>query len=157
MNTNKKRLSPERIARLLAVAAATNTLPDDIVPDALAVVQLVDDGATRSKVNAGVQRLIDSAWIRAGREAATASAGKATKNAVQRLKGVADLEQQLGLGPAVDSSENHTEPAPATDTATEEKVPVSESGTTHQTAASDTISSDENRAAAEPVHSGWEQ
>ncbi|GAA4403501.1 hypothetical protein [Tsukamurella soli] len=91
---------PERIARLLAVAAATGTLPPDTVADAGRVIALVDAGASRRAVTAAVQQLISAAWTRGGRDTAASTTPRATRDAVERLRGVAALEQQLGLAPS---------------------------------------------------------
>lgn len=116
MSTNQNP-HPERVARLLAVAAATNSLPADVTADAENIVELVDAGASRSKVSAAVQNLVNEAWTRAAREAAAAEKPKAVKAALDRLRGVADLEEKLGLAPTDPEAETGTEPD--TETATE--------------------------------------
>ncbi|GAA4676467.1 hypothetical protein [Gordonia humi] len=111
MTTNKN-LHPERVARLLAVAAATNALTDDVVSDAENIVELVDAGATRSKVTAAVQALVSEAWTRAAREAAAAEKPKAVKASMERLRGVAELEDQLGLAPVENVATVDADPEP---------------------------------------------
>ncbi|OCB56207.1 hypothetical protein A5722_15075 [Mycobacterium vulneris] len=112
MSTNQNP-HPERVARLLAVAAATNSLPADVTADAENIVELVDAGASRSKVSAAVQNLVNEAWTRAAREAAAAEKPKAVKVALDRLRGVADLEEKLGLAPTDPEAENDADPEPA--------------------------------------------
>lgn len=111
MNTNKN-LHPERVARLLAVAAATNQLPADVTGGAQNIIELVDAGASRSKVTAAVSALVADAWTRAAREAAAAEKPKAVKASLERLRGVADLEQKLGFAPVDPETENATDPEP---------------------------------------------
>ena len=84
---------PERIARRLL----TTDLPAGV--NAAAVVQLVDDGASRAKVYAATEKLVAAAWAGAGREAAAATRPKAVKQAQERLRAVAELEALLGLAP----------------------------------------------------------
>lgn len=105
MSTNQN-LHPERVARLLAVAAATNSLPADVSAGAENIVVMVDAGASRSKVSAAVQNLVNEAWTRAAREAAAAEKPKAVKAALERLRGVAELEEKLGLAPVDPETEN---------------------------------------------------
>ncbi|WP_457063387.1 hypothetical protein [Mycobacteroides abscessus] len=112
MSTNQN-LHPERVARLLAVAAATNSLPADVTAEAENIVELVDAGASRSKVTTAVQNLVNEAWTRAAREAAAAEKPKAVKAALDRLRGVADLEEKLGLAPTDPEAENDADPEPA--------------------------------------------
>ncbi|GAA4402571.1 hypothetical protein [Tsukamurella soli] len=109
MNQNPK-ISVERVARILAVAAATNRLPDDVTEEAAVVVALVDAGATRRRVLDATRELVTAAWIRAGREAATASKPRQLKAAISRLRGVRDLEAQLGLAPATEQPATAPEP-----------------------------------------------
>lgn len=112
MTTNKTNLHPEKIARLLAVAAATNALPADVSTDAENIVAMVDAGATRSKVTAAVQALVSEAWTRAAREAAAAEKPKAVKSALERLRDVAELEEKLGLAPAENVATVDADPEP---------------------------------------------
>ena len=93
---------PERVARLLL----TTPLPAGV--DAAAVVQLVDAGASRRAVHAAVAELVAAAWASAGREAAAAQRPRDVKAAVERLRGIAQLELLLGLAPEPDP-----EPTPA--------------------------------------------
>lgn len=123
MNTNKN-LHPERVARLLAVAAATNSLPADVTADAENIVELVDAGASRSKVSAAVQNLVNEAWTRAAREAAAAEKPKAVKAALDRLRGVRDLEEKLGLAPVDPEAENGTETGGEITSETEPEIDV---------------------------------
>ncbi|BBY97858.1 hypothetical protein [Mycolicibacterium fallax] len=95
---------PERVARLLL----TTPLPAGV--DAAAVVQLVDAGASRRAVHAAVAELVAAAWASAGREAAAAQRPRDVKAAVERLRGIAQLELLLGLAPETDP-----EPDPAPD------------------------------------------
>ncbi|MBN7371116.1 hypothetical protein [Mycobacteroides abscessus] len=110
MNTNKNTvLHPERVARLLAVAAATDSLPADVVNDAENIIELVDSGAGRAKVTTAVSALVADAWTRAAREAAAAEKPKAVKASLERLRGVADLEEKLGLAPVDEETGNEVE------------------------------------------------
>lgn len=111
MTTNKN-LHPEKIARLLAVAVATNALPADVVSDAESIVELVDGGATRAKVQTAVQSLVSEAWTRAAREAAAAEKPKQVKSAMERLRGVAELEDRLGLAPVENVATVDADPEP---------------------------------------------
>ncbi|OBH14867.1 hypothetical protein A5710_17785 [Mycolicibacter sinensis] len=115
---------PERVARLLAVAAATNSLPADVTADAENIVELVDAGASRSKVTAAVQTLVADAWTRAAREAAAAEKPKAVKASLERLRGVADLEEKLGLAPTDPEAENGTETGGEITSETEPEIDV---------------------------------
>lgn len=112
MTTKTTNLHPERVARLLAVAAATNALPADVSTDAENIVAMVDAGATRSKVTAAVQALVSEAWTRAAREAAAAEKPKAVKASMERLRGVAELEEKLGLAPVENVSAVDADPKP---------------------------------------------
>lgn len=112
MTTKTTNLHPERVARLLAVAAAKNALPVDVSTDAENIVAMVDAGATRSKVTAAVQALVSEAWTRAARDAAAAEKPKAVKSALERLRGVAELEDRLGLAPVENVSAVDTDPEP---------------------------------------------
>lgn len=123
MSTNQN-LHPERVARLLAVAAATNSLPADVTADAENIVELVDAGASRSKVSAAVQNLVADAWTRAAREAAAAEKPKAVKAALDRLRGVRDLEEKLGLAPTDPEAENGTETGGEITSETEPEIDV---------------------------------
>lgn len=83
-----------------------------MVSDAENIVELVDAGATRSKVTAAVQALVSEAWTRAAREAAAAEKPKAVKASMERLRGVAELEDQLGLAPVENVATVDADPEP---------------------------------------------
>lgn len=106
-----KKLHPERIARLLL----TTDLPTDVATEATELVALIDSGrASRSRVDQATERLVSAAWTNAAREAAQADKPKQVKLALERLRGVAQLEQLLGLSPA----EEQADPEPATEAVT---------------------------------------
>ncbi|MFC7756143.1 hypothetical protein [Tsukamurella soli] len=108
------RIHPQTIARHLAVGVATGALPTDIADDAENVVTMVDAGAPRRRVDGAVQALVSAAWIRAGRETASASKPKEIRAAITRLQGVAELEKQLGLAPVAAEPAEQPVPEPAT-------------------------------------------
>ncbi|MCB0929978.1 MAG: hypothetical protein U0R77_05875 [Mycolicibacterium insubricum] len=114
-------IHPERIARLLL----TTPLPSGI--DAAGVVELVDAGASRSRVYAAAEKLVGDAWAEAGREAAAATKPRQVKAAQEKLRGVAALELLLGLGPVTDSnvdSDPETDPVSDADSDTDPITPA---------------------------------